>query len=128
MFEKLSEKFGKVPSAAVYEGKNGTGGASGSGNAGNASGKKGKQLSGKNKKKRVLLIAAGVAVLAARRSVLAQPQRKGENGQRKSWRAEDSCRYSGNPDFGTDFLWHHFSKRYLYHYFSGGGNCADGGF
>ena len=65
MFEKLSEKFGKVPSAAVYEGKNGTGGASGSGNAGKASGKKGKQLSGKNKKKRVLLIAAGVAVLAA---------------------------------------------------------------
>ena len=65
MFEKLSEKFGKVPSAAVYEGKNGTGGASGSGNAGNAFGKKGKQLSGKNKKKRVLLIAAGVAVLAA---------------------------------------------------------------
>ena len=65
MFEKLSEKFGKAPSAADYEGKNGTGGASGSGNAGNASGKKGKQLSGKNKKKRVLLIAAGVAVLAA---------------------------------------------------------------
>lgn len=65
MFEKLSEKFGKAPSAADYEGKNGTGGASGSGNAGKASGKKGKQLSGKNKKKRVLLIAAGVAVLAA---------------------------------------------------------------
>ena len=64
MFEKLSEKFGKVPSAADYEGKNGTGGASGSGNAGKASGKKGKQLSGKNRKKRVLLIAAGVAVLA----------------------------------------------------------------
>lgn len=40
MFEKLSEKFGKVPSAADYEGKNGTGGASGSGNAGKASGKK----------------------------------------------------------------------------------------
>ena len=65
MFEKLSAKFGKAPSAADYEGKNGTGGASGSGNAGKASGKKGKQLSGKNKKKRVLLIAAGVAVLAA---------------------------------------------------------------
>ena len=65
MFEKLSEKFGKAPSAADYEGKNGTGGASGSGNAGKASGKKGKQLSGKNRKKRVLLIAAGVAVLAA---------------------------------------------------------------
>ena len=65
MFEKLSEKFGKAPSAADYKGKNGTGGASGSGNAGKASGKKGKQLSGKNKKKRVLLIAAGVAVLAA---------------------------------------------------------------
>ncbi len=65
MFEKLSEKFGKAPSAADYEEKNGTGGASGSGNAGKASGKKGKQLSGKNKKKRVLLIAAGVAVLAA---------------------------------------------------------------
>lgn len=64
MFEKLSAKFGKAPSAADYEGKNGTGGASGSGNAGKASGKKGKQLSGKNKKKRVLLIAAGVAVLA----------------------------------------------------------------
>ena len=64
MFEILSEKFGKVPSAADYEGKNGTGGASGSGNAGKASGKKGKQLSGKNRKKRVLLIAAGVAVLA----------------------------------------------------------------
>ena len=64
MFEKLSEKFGKAPSAADYEGKNGTGGASGSGNAGKASGKKGKQLSGKNRKKRVLLIAAGVAVLA----------------------------------------------------------------
>ena len=64
MFEKLSEKFGKTPSVADYEGKNGTGGASGSGNAGKASGKKGKQLSGKNKKKRVLLIAAGVAVLA----------------------------------------------------------------
>lgn len=63
MFEKLSEKFGKVPSAADYEGKNGTGGASGSGNAGKASGKKGKQLSGKNKKKRVLLIAAGVQSL-----------------------------------------------------------------
>ena len=65
MFEKLSEKFGKAPSAADYEGKNGTGGASGSGNAGKASGKKGKQFSGKSKKKRVLLIAAGVAVLAA---------------------------------------------------------------
>ena len=64
MFEKLSAKFGKAPSAADYEGKNGTGGASGSGNAGKASGKKGKQLSGKNRKKRVLLIAAGVAVLA----------------------------------------------------------------
>ena len=64
MFEKLSEKFGKAPSAADHEGKNGTGGASGSGNAGKASGKKGKQLSGKNRKKRVLLIAAGVAVLA----------------------------------------------------------------
>ena len=64
MFEKLSAKFGKAPSAADYEGKNGTGGASGSGNAGKASGKKGKQLSGKNRKKRVLLIAAGVAVVA----------------------------------------------------------------
>ena len=64
MFEKLSAKFGKAPSAADYEGKNGTGGASGSGNAGKASGKKGKQLSGKKRKKRVLLIAAGVAVLA----------------------------------------------------------------
>ena len=64
MFEKLSAKFGKAPSAADYEGTNGTGGASGSGNAGKASGKKGKQLSGKNRKKRVLLIAAGVAVLA----------------------------------------------------------------
>ena len=64
MFEKLSAKFGKAPSAADYEGKNGTGGASGSGNAGKASGKKGKQLTGKNRKKRVLLIAAGVAVLA----------------------------------------------------------------
>lgn len=64
MFEKLSAKFGKAPSAADYEGKNGTGGASGSGNAGKASGKKGKQLSGKNRKKRVLLIAEGVAVLA----------------------------------------------------------------
>ena len=64
MFEKLSAKFGKAPSAADYEGKNGTGGASGSGNAGKAPGKKGKQLSGKNRKKRVLLIAAGVAVLA----------------------------------------------------------------
>ena len=64
MFEKLSAKFGKAPSAADYEGENGTGGASGSGNAGKASGKKGKQLSGKNRKKRVLLIAAGVAVLA----------------------------------------------------------------
>lgn len=64
MFEKLSAKFGKAPSAADYEGKNGTGGASGSGNAGKASGKKGKQLSGKNRKKRVLLMAAGVAVLA----------------------------------------------------------------
>ena len=61
MFEKLSEKFGKAPSAADYEGENGTGGASGSGKA---SGKKEKQLSGKNRKKRVLLIAAGVAVLA----------------------------------------------------------------
>lgn len=50
MFEKLSEKFGKAPSAADYEGKNGTGGASGSGNAGKASGKKGKQLSGKIKR------------------------------------------------------------------------------
>mgnify|MGYP001018167197 CR=1 FL=1 len=57
MLEKLSEKFAKAPSAADYEGKNGTGGASGSGNAGKASGKKGKQLSGKNRKKRVLLIS-----------------------------------------------------------------------
>ena len=64
MFEKLSAKFGKAPSAADYEGENGTGGASGSGNAGKASGKKEKQLSGKNRKKRVLLIAAGVAALA----------------------------------------------------------------
>ena len=61
MFEKLSAKFGKAPSAADYEGENGTGGASGSGKA---SGKKEKQLSGKNRKKRVLLIAAGVAALA----------------------------------------------------------------
>ena len=64
MFEKLSAKFGKAPSAADYEGENGRGGASGSGNAGKASGKKEKQLSGKNRKKRVLLIAAGVAALA----------------------------------------------------------------
>ncbi len=64
MFEKLSAKFGKAPSAVDYEGENGTGGASGSGNAGKASGKKEKQLSGKNRKKRVLLIAAGVAALA----------------------------------------------------------------
>ena len=72
MFEKLSEKFGKAPSATDYEGENKTGGASGSGNigkasgnTGKASGKKGKQLSGKNRKKRALLIAAGVTVLAA---------------------------------------------------------------
>ena len=75
MFEKLSEKFGKPPSAADYEEKNGTGGASGSGNAGKASEKKGKQLSGKNKKKRVLLIAAGVVVLAAVCSGTATAQR-----------------------------------------------------
>ena len=97
MFEKLSAKFGKAPSAAVYEGKNGTGGASGSGNAGKASGKKGKQLSGKNKKKRVLLIAAGVAVFAAGGLFWHSHSAKVENGQRKSWRAEDSCRYSWEP-------------------------------
>ena len=65
MLEKLSEKFAKAPSAADYEGENKTGGASGFGNTGKPSGKKGKQLSGKNRKKRVLLIASGVAVLAA---------------------------------------------------------------
>lgn len=72
MLEKLSEKFAKAPSAADYEGENKTDGASGfgnigkaSGNTGKASGKKGKQLSGKNRKKRALLIAAGVTVLAA---------------------------------------------------------------
>ncbi len=99
MFEKLSEKFGKAPSAADYEGKKW-----------NRRSerflemqekhleKKGKQLSGKNKKKRVLLIAAGVgSPLRPAVCFWHSPQRKGENGQRKSWRAEDSCRYSGNP-------------------------------
>ena len=65
MFEKLSEKFRKAPSAANREKgagtENRTGGMTGKGNA---AGKNGNRRRNKGGKKRVLLIAAGVAVLA----------------------------------------------------------------
>lgn len=65
MFEKLSEKFGKALSAAKRENgagtENRTGGMTGKGNA---AGKNGNRRRNKGGKKRVLLIAAGVAVLA----------------------------------------------------------------
>lgn len=59
MFEKLSAKFGKAPSGTGNE--TGNGGMSG---PGNAAGKNGKRRSGKGSRKRVLLIAAGVAIVA----------------------------------------------------------------
>lgn len=59
MFETLSAKFRKTHSEAGSE--NGNGGMTG---LGNAAGKTGKRRKNKGGKKRVLLIAAGVAVLA----------------------------------------------------------------
>ena len=61
---KLSAKFGKAPSAADYEGKKWNRRSERFWKSLEKHLEKGKQLSGKNRKKRVLLIAAGVAVLA----------------------------------------------------------------
>ena len=59
MFEKLSEKFGKKPSGTGSESI-----AGGMNSSGNAAGKNKNQRRGKGRKKRVLLVVAGVAVLA----------------------------------------------------------------
>ena len=89
--------------------------------------KKGKQLSGKNRKKRVPLIAAGVAVLAGGGLFWQCHSAKAKMASAKT-ESKDSHSHRGNPDFGTDFLWHHFPKKIPIPYFSGGGNRADGRF